>query len=115
MIGTILLSKDNKYIDKDGKLPKRPIYDKDMLRAVVKGGIVSSNGYSMLPPSIKSTCTQADNYTMPITISELAKCDMLLVNRSDTNLEGGKIFRLDNFKCIVQEKQIELWILNNGE
>jgi hypothetical protein len=34
MIGTILLSKDNKYIDKDGKLPKRPVYDKDMSKAL---------------------------------------------------------------------------------
>ncbi len=113
MIGTILLSKDNKYIDKDGKLPVRPAYDKDMLRAFVKGNSVSAAGYEMLPPSIRGLVGMtgaSDGRTMPITILELAACDLLLVNRAEEELDGGKVFRLDNFKCIVEEKQIELWI-----
>ena len=112
MIGTILLSKDGKYIDKDGKLPPRPIYDKDMLRAFVKGNNVSLEGFAMLPPSIQGVVGEkaSEGWTMPITILELAECDLLLVNRSDEDLDGGKVFRLDNFKCIVEEKLIELWI-----
>jgi len=111
MIGTILLSKDNKYIDKDGNLPSRPDYDKEMLKALVKGHSVSAKGYNMLPPSIRAVCSDYnDNYTMPITIRELAEADILLVNRSSEILEGGKEFRLDNFKCIKEENQIELWI-----
>jgi hypothetical protein len=111
VIGTILLSKDGKYIDEDGKLPNRPAYDKDMLKALVANQTVSIHGYNMLPPSIRSTCEKSYNYTVPITIKELAKCDMLLVNRSDNTLNGGKVFRLDNFKCIVKEHRIELWVL----
>jgi hypothetical protein len=112
MIGTILLSKDGKYIDKDGKLPPRPAYDKDMLRAFVKDNNVSLEGFAMLPPSIQGVVGEkaSEGWTMPITILELAEADLLLINRYNEELEGGKIFRLDNFKCIVKDKQIELWI-----
>ena len=110
MIGTILLSRDNKYIDKDGKLPERPPHDKDMLRAMSIKQIVSTDGYEMLPPSIRKVCTSSASYTMPVTIRELAKADILLVSRSEVQLEGGKEFRLTDFKCIIKERSIECWV-----
>lgn len=110
MIGTILLTCDNQYITNDGKLPDRPDYDKDMLRAMSNGNTVSPAGSKMLPPSIRGLVSMSEVYNFPVTIRELAKADILLVNRSTSTFDGGKVFRLDNFRCIVKEKQIELWI-----
>jgi len=49
--------------------------------------------------------------TMAVTIPEIAKySDVLLVNRSSENLEGGKKFRLDNFKLLTKQGQLEIWL-----
>lgn len=114
-VGTILLTKSNKYCGDYGILPKRPKHDKAMLTELLKvEGIVSSDGYYMLPPSIREhvvvTGDRANTDYAPVTIRELAKSDLLIVSRSSEDFEGGKEFRLDNFKCLVKDRKVELWI-----
>ena len=116
MINTILLSKNGCYVDKDGNLPKRPKFDKELLTAFCKDQIVSEEGFNILPPSIQKVVKkQKDNdITLGVTIPEIATySNVLLVIRSQEDIIDGKIFRLDNFKCLVKAGEIEIWIKVN--
>jgi len=111
IVGTILLTKSNKYVDELGVLPKRPRHDKELLAGLIHSGRVSEEAYSMLPPSLQRLVfvdTVLPN--TPITIRELAKADLLIVSRSSEDFVGGKTFRLDGFKCLVKDKKVEIWI-----
>ena len=130
MISTILLSKNDCYIDEYGNLPSRESvpYDKELLEAFCTNQIVSEKGYKTLPPSISkkvkvSTNSTADiidgsdgpdkvnlPITIGITISEISELsDVLVVSRSNEILKNGKKFRLDSFKLITKQGQIEIW------
>ena len=114
IVGTILLTKTNKYVDADGNLPKRPKFDKELLSGIIANGRVSDDAYSMLPLSMQKLVTvDIVCPNTPITINELANADLLIVSRSAEDFEDGKVFRLDNFKCLVKDRRIELWILVN--
>jgi len=112
-VGTILLTKSNKYVDAEGNLPKRPNFDKELLRGLVSGKRVSGYSYLMLPPSIQKLCYckefGSEEY-FPISVKELAEAELLIVSRSQEDFEGGKEFRLDNFKCLVKDRKVEIWI-----
>lgn len=110
-VGTILLTKSNFYCNANGDLPKRPKHDKELLAGIIAGGRVSNAGYDMLPFSLQKLVT-VDTIVpnTPITIRELAKSDLLIVSRSQEELEFGKQFRLDNFKLLVKDRKVELWI-----
>ena len=114
MISTILLTKDDQYLI-DGRLPSRPSFDKGLLTGLAKGLTVSKKGYEMLPPSIKenvfNTSGSVAQPQFPVTIPEIAAVsDILLVVRS-SELGGGdsKVFRFDNFKLMLKQRDIELW------
>lgn len=110
IVGTILLTKDYKYVTDDGKLPKRPRYDKELLAGIIAGGKVSDAGYNMLPLSLQKLVTVSTVPNTPITIQELAKSDLLIVSKSLDSFEGGKVFRLDNFKLLLKDRKVELWM-----
>lgn len=111
VVSTILLTKSNKYIDANGNLPKRPTHDKTLLAELVSSQLsVSEEGYNTLPPSIQKLCIVDTNYKMLITIPEIANSELLIVSRSTEDFEDGKEFRLDNFKCLVKDRKVELWI-----
>lgn len=108
MIGTILLSKDNKYLDKDGKLPARPRRDKDILKVIASQGIISADGAAILPDSIIDASVNRESKFVPITIQELAEADILLVNRScEYCMDSKSEFRLDNYERL---ESCEVWI-----
>lgn len=110
-VGTILLTKSNKYVDANGKLPKRPKFDKELLSAIVsKDGKVTDEGYDILPPSIQRKVIVNSKDFAPVTIEELAQADLLIVSRSPEDFENGKVFRLENFDCLVKDRKIEIWI-----
>ena len=98
VVGTILLDINNKYVDDKGDLPVRPVYDKELLAKIIKGKKVSSEGYDMLPPSLRKLVDLSSYEWCPITIPELAEADVLIVVRSPIAMSKGKVFRLDNFK-----------------
>ena len=114
-VGTILLTRSNKYVSAEGNLPKRPKFDKALLEELLASeGSVSSVGYDMLPPSIqRRVIVTEDTECAPVTIKELSKSDLLIVSRSQDDFENGKEFRLDNFKCLVKDRRVELWITIN--
>lgn len=111
-VGTILLTKSNKYVDTEGNLPKRPKFDKELLSSLLAiAGEVSDEGYDMLPPSMQRKVVVGEReLTFPITIRELAAANLLIVVRSPEDFENGKEFRLNEFKCLVKDRRIELWI-----
>ena len=119
VVGTILLTKTNKYVDMIGNLPVRPEFDKALLTGLIAGtSLVSEVGYALLPPSIQKTCSPEKQvgsgkpYT-PVTIRELAVADLLIVSRSPEDFDDGRVFRLDNFKCLVKDERIEIWMRVN--
>lgn len=111
VVGTILLTKGNVYVDANGNLPKRPSFDKALLGSLLQSNSVSEEGYMLLPDSLKKLCYVGKEYNMPVTIKELDKADLLIVSRS-VDTVSGKVFRFDNFKCILKDRKVELWIRN---
>ena len=111
MVGTILLDTNNYYIDSEGKLPVRPNGDKELLKTLVSGRVVSKLAFEILPKSISSVAMGYSStfYNVPITIKELAEAMILIVHRSPVEIEVGKKFRLDKFKQIGNGNP-EIWI-----
>ncbi len=97
MVGTILLDMYDNYVDDEGNLPSRPPFDKELLKAVIKGNTVTKDGEALLPDSLLKVA-KPNKSIVPITIRELANADVLIVVRSNVRLINGKKFRLDNFK-----------------
>ena len=109
IVSTILLSQDDEYVDKDGNLPARPVFDKFMLRELCRGKAISGAAEAMLPPSIRNVTGGIE--FMPITIKEIDKyAELLIVVRSKSQSLGGKVFRFTNFKMLARSEGIELWI-----
>lgn len=118
MVGTILLDKHNHYVDNEGNLPVRPEGDKELLKTLVSGSILSGHAFKILPKSISSVARgySSISYNVPITIRELSEAKLLIVHRSPIEIEQGKKFRLDNFKQVGSGNP-EIWIkiLNNDD
>ncbi len=114
MISTILLDKNNYYIDDRGQLPERPIFDKKLLFAFCYGQYVSQEGYKLLPPSIKNhVYIDNNNITIAITIKEIAELsNVLIVIRSNKDIIKGKKFRFNNFYNLIKQNNIEIWVKN---
>ena len=111
MIGTILLDKQDKYVDDFGNLPEREHFDKDFLLNMLKGTNVSQEGYNILPKSMRDVVSITQDEPFPVTIPEINYLsDLLLVVRSKTLLSNGKVFRLDNFRKLTTQGSIELWV-----
>lgn len=111
-VGTILLTPGNKYCDNSGNLPSRPKHDKTLLTEICSGRRVSQKGYALLPQSIQQLC-MVGNAEVPITIEEIAQSELLIVSRSTVELAAGPEFRFDNFKLLVKDRKVELWISKN--
>ena len=110
IVGTILLTNNDEYVC-NNKLPERPLWDRELLKAVISGGTVSPKGYRMLPPSLEAlvSITQ-DEPTAPITIEEIdSLSDLLIVSRTRSMCPNGKVFRLDNFEPIIKNEGVEIW------
>jgi len=112
IVSAILLTKDNVYVSKGGSLPKRPSFDKELLRCLVKGQIISKEAAKMLPKSISKTACNITDLIEPevgITIEEIdGLTDLLIIVRSPHCVEGKK-FRLNKFRPIVKTKELEIW------
>ena len=111
IVATILLDPEDKYVCENDRLPTRPLYDKELFSSLVNLETVSKKGYSLLPPSIRSTVDVSDEIEpYPVSIDEIdALTDILIVSRSNHNCKEGKVFRLDKFKLILKRDTIEIW------
>lgn len=112
IIGTILLTKDNKYTCGEDTLPQRRKHDKNLLTKLAKGKTVSLEGWEMLPPSIKTKVFITDEEpTFPVTVPEIeGLTDLLLVSHSDQKECEGKTFRLDSFDLIVEGENVSIYV-----
>jgi len=89
MVGILLLTYDNCYLV-DGKIPKRPIDDKLILKQFCEDAaiICSENTEVMLPPSIRKVAKGV--YTNPQDIAELLDSGMPIVNLGISTLDAYK-------------------------
>ncbi len=105
-VGIILLSKDSYYISNDGKLPKRPVFDKELITYLATNEVVlcSENTYGTIPPSIRKvvkdlTTDKDSEWTVNFGISTFKeKCDIFYIIHSNENLDNGKYFNTDRLK-----------------
>ena len=110
-IALLLLSQDDCYVKSSQErdiLPVRPYFDKSLLSSVLNGQNVTSEGFKMLPPSIKKL-VQVGSNPFPVTIREIADADLLIVTRSEYPLNGKK-FRLDKFTMVAKQPELEIWV-----
>jgi len=116
-VGIILLSQDNFYVDKHNNLPKRPKFDKELLKALCKGQrvVVGPNTRHAMPPSILGTTTQVpweDEYDLNLGMVTLQinPPNLLIVVRSATYLHAGKHLSLKDYNRYYDGDSLEIWI-----
>mgnify|MGYP006883055741 CR=1 FL=1 len=112
IVSTILLTRDNHYVDDNGNLPDRPTFDKPLLTGLCKNQEVSQDAYDMLPPSIRQIVrgVTEEEPTIGITIPEIdGLTDLLIVSRSNGTIYSGKKFRFNNFKLLANDMSLEIW------
>jgi len=116
-VGIILLSQDNYYVDKDGKLPKRPNHDKKLLTELCRGQlfICSENTFNTLPKSIMDHADYTEGrggYDVNLGIKTLYTNPphLLIVSRSAGYLHRGKHFSLKDYIQVFSSEYLELWI-----
>ena len=112
IVSTIILTKDNFYVNSEGKLPARPDFDKELLSNIVTGQRVSDKAYEMLPRSMKKVVkfSMGMEPTVGITIKEIdGLTDLLIVVHSNEIITRGKQFRMDNFKLLVKDRKVSIY------
>lgn len=123
-IGIILLSKDGYYLRDDNTLPVRPGWDKKFLLDLVEGleCTCSEKTFETLPNSVKEVCdVYVDNYDTDVNLGiqtfEFIPTLMFVV-RSNYEAGGGKLFRLTNYKKLIdfqkEDGGFEIWKLNSS-
>lgn len=116
--GILLLSKDGFYANVVGKLPERPIGDKDFITELIRGKTVlcSYNTLKELPNSmfaIASFTTNINaNYDINFGIETFrtARPDQLIVIRSKETMIIGKQYNLKDWKLIFSSKDFEMYV-----
>ena len=117
-VGILLLSQDNFYTDKDGRLPKRPEFDKELLVALCKGQdfVCSSNTFDTLPDSIlensylKTERTETYDINLGVKTLFTLPPHLLIVVRSQQYIHHGKHFSLANYNLHFKSDDLELFI-----
>ena len=116
-VGIVLLSQDNFYVDKHNNLPKRPKFDKELLKALCKGQrvVVGPNTRHAMPPSILGTTTEVpweDDYDLNLGMvpMQVNPPNLLIVVRSDTYLHEGKHLSLKEYERFFNGVELEIWI-----
>ena len=116
MIGIFLLTENDYYINGKGELPRRPIYDKQLLTELLRGEVVccGKNTWDSLPQSMKQLvkrrkCTEASINLGIATFYEQPP-KLLIVVRAINEFDEGKKLHLDNYKRLLREGNLELYI-----
>ena len=114
-IGILLLNKNDVYLTNNLDLPKRPKWDKEFLLNIIKGKKVlcSKNTLVNLPNSILNaayfTTDINSDYDINFGIDTFkATPDLLFIVRSSGD-EQGKVFRLNEYKKILDKGGFEIW------
>lgn len=109
MVGSLLVDQLDRY-SVNGRLPRRPSNDKQLLHALVSLGNCSDK--SILPPSMQDI--GGNEFMLATRIRDIADSNLLLVNRTYDPIVFSpaldKQFRFDNF---VKLGEVELWVRKN--
>ena len=110
-ICTLLLDERDNYTYTNGKLPIRPLWDKDLLKTFIKNETLSKEGHTMLPPSLKEGASITHSKEpYPITVPEIdAIADILIITRGKSRGVDGRKFRLTKFERILSTQGLEIW------
>lgn len=106
MIAMVLLTEDDSY-EVEGRLPQRPIGDKNILRGFYKNTYRDRLKKTELPDSIANVMSITPT-ELPVRIRDIGKSDIIIVNRSKEYTEGKetKKFRLDGY----HRTTMEVWV-----
>lgn len=123
-IGIILLSKDGYYLRDNNTLPVRPSWDKKFLLDLVEGleCTCSEKTFETLPNSVKEVCdVYVDDYNMDVNLGIQTfefMPTLIFVVRSIYDAGGGKLFRLNTHKKIIEFQKedggLEIWKINTS-
>jgi len=109
-VGILLLDKNDNYLI-NGKLPKRPGYDKALLTALATQQARTVKAAELLPPSILNVGNQFGDTGLLIGIREISQtAHLLIVVRGEDSNEVGNKFRFEGFNKMVSTKELELWV-----
>lgn len=123
-IGTIIISNDNYYVSDNGKLPKRPSWDKKYITNLASNKVVlcSESTYKTIPPSIKKvakkfTTNVNDSWEINFGIKTFnEEMDCFIIIKSSENLNSGKYFDKSRIKKYMKKTidlpDFEMWIKN---
>ena len=116
-VGILILSLDNCYLSADGKLPKRPKFDKALLTALCRDHkvIVGPHTRKSIPDSLLKDSEIIDWYgdydlNLGIVTMKINPPHLLIVVRSIVNLPEGKKFDLSGYSSYFKSLHLELWI-----
>lgn len=119
-VGILLLTEANQYIV-NGTLPKRPTYDKGLLMALSKGQkcIAGPATYVSLPKTLKERTSVSGfldhDLNLGIKTMYTSPPHLLIVIRSTTVGDGGKVFDLSRWTRAVRQGDLEMWMLDEVE
>lgn len=117
-VGIILLAQNDGYLTEDGKLPKRPDFDKGLLEALIKDQeyLCTDATDETLPKRLKNMAKRrgyVGDYDLNLGIATLYRNPphLLIVVRSSSIIENGRYFDIGQWECKVVQDSLELWIL----
>jgi hypothetical protein len=120
----ILISSDGYYINDEGKLPARPVWDKAMITKLCQGKTIlcSRNTDATIPNSIRSKAKAVVtdptlDWDVNFGISTFTEqSDIFIVVKSQLPCLGGKRFKTDileaNYWRCYSTLEFDLWIHN---
>ncbi len=112
-VGILLLTQDNQYVDAAGNLPQRPKFDKQLLKRLIKGQKVAAsfNTINLMPEWNIQWAVNDYDVNLGISTMSLYPPHLLIIVRSTETFTGGKVFRFDRWDLMVEQPNLELWIL----
>lgn len=109
LVGTLLLDQNDNYLI-EGRLPRRPFFDKAFLKALTTQQQLTEKGKELMPLSIRNVASRMGEPGLLVGIKEISdRAHLLIVTRSAEAGIGSK-FRFDNFTLQVKTDKIELWV-----
>jgi len=119
-VGLLLLTSKDQYLKEDGSLPSRPAFDKGLLEALMHEEVVwcTQTTWDSMPNRMKHNALGRCkwNYTLNLGIGTMytEPPKLLIIVRSKENFEGGRTFDLNQWKLLVKQNQLDIYILKTS-
>ena len=117
IVGLLLLDQNDCYVRENGRLPKRPSFDKNLLLGICQNQqpLVSDNTKKDLPESMLNALDMtnflgASNKDLALSPDKIDESAHLLIITRGSEEGTGKKFRFDKFKRLVKMYDLEIWV-----